>query len=191
MSCTSMPYPRQIWYSIRPLRQVAQQQQRSLSENARALALLNMAINDSLVASFFNKYHYNFWRPETAIRAGDTDGNRKTEADPNFLPFILTPCFPSYPSNHGSGTNAAAEVMRRLYGEAGHSITVSNPAVPTIVLQYTSFGQITDDISDARVYGGIHFRTDQVAGARLGRAVGTAVYKNNLRAVNDDYREDD
>ena len=173
------------------LRQVAQQQQRSLSENARALALLNMAINDSLVASFFNKYHYNFWRPETAIRAGDTDGNRKTEADPNFLPFILTPCFPSYPSNHGSGTNAAAEVMRRLYGEAGHSITVSNPAVPAIVLQYTSFGQIADDVSDARVYGGIHFRTDQDAGARLGRAIGTAVYKNNLRAVNDDYREDD
>ena len=167
------------------LRQVAQQQQRSLSENARALALLSMAINDSLVASFFNKYHYNFWRPETAIRAGDTDGNPKTQADPDFLPFILTPCFPSYPSNHGSGTNAAAEVMRRLYGEAGHSITVSNPAVPTIVLQYTSFEQIANDVSDARVYGGIHFRTDQDAGARLGRAIGTAVYKNNLRAVNE------
>ena len=167
-------------------RQVAQQQQRSLSENARALALINMAINDSLVASFFNKYHYNFWRPETAIRAGDTDGNRKTDADPNFLPFIVTPCFPSYPSNHGSGSNGGAEVLRRLYGEAGHSITLSNPAVPNIVLQYTSFKQITDDISDARVYGGIHFRTDQVAGARLGRAVGNAVYKNNLRPVHDD-----
>ena len=168
------------------LRQVAQQQQRSMSENARALALLSMAINDSLVASFFNKYHYNYWRPETAIRAGDTDGNRKTDADPDFLPFILTPCFPSYPSNHGSGTNAAAEVMRRLYGEAGHSITVSNPAVPGIVLQYSSFGQIADDVSDARVYGGIHFRTDQVAGARLGRAVGSAVYKDNLRPTHDD-----
>lgn len=168
------------------LRQIARQQQRSLSENARALALLSMAINDSLVASFFNKYHYNFWRPETAIRAGDTDGNQKTEADPDFLPFILTPCFPSYPSNHGSGTNAAAEVMRRLYGEAGHSITVSNPTVPTIVLQYTSFRQIAADVSDARVYGGIHFRTDQDAGARLGRAIGTAVYKNNLRPVHDD-----
>jgi membrane-associated phospholipid phosphatase len=162
-------------------REVAQQQQRSLSENARALALINMAINDSLVASFFNKYHYNFWRPETAIRAGDTDGNPKTEADPTFLPFIVTPCFPSYPSNHGSGSGGGAEVLRRLYGESGHSITVSNPAVPSIVLQYTSFKQITDDISDARVYGGIHFRTDQVAGALLGRAVGTAVYKNNLR----------
>jgi membrane-associated phospholipid phosphatase len=167
-------------------RQVSQQQQRSLSENARALALISMAINDSLVAAFFNKYHYNLWRPETAIREGDTDGNPKTEADPNFVPFIVTPCFPSYPSNHGAGSNAAAAVLRLLYGEAGHSITISNPAAPNTVLQYTSFSQITDDISDARVYGGIHFRTDQVAGAVLGRAVGATVYKNNLRPERDD-----
>ncbi len=165
-------------------RQAAQQQGRSLSENARALALVNTAINDSLVASFLNKYHYNFWRPETAIRTGDTDGNRKTEANPNFQPFITTPCFPSYPSNHGSAANAAAVILRRLYGEDGHEITLSNPAVPTITLQYHSFGEITDDISDARVYGGIHFRTDQDAGAQLGRAVGRFVYKHNLRRTN-------
>jgi hypothetical protein len=172
-------------------RQVAQERWRSLSENARALALVNMAINDSLVASFFNKYYYNFWRPETAIRAGDTDGNRKTDPDPNFLPFILTPCFPSYPSNHGSAANGGAAVLRRLYGDGGHAITLSNPAVPSIVLHYGSFRQITDDISDARVYGGIHFRTDQVAGARLGKAVGRAVYKNNLRAGHHNERDDD
>jgi hypothetical protein len=164
-------------------RQVAQERWHSLSENARALALINMAISDSLVASFYNKYLYVFWRPETAIHAGDTDGNPKTEPDPNWAPFIGTPCFPSYPSNHGSGSNGGAEVLRRLYGEAGHMITISNPAVPGIVLQYTSFKQMTNDISDARVYGGIHFRTDQDAGERLGRAIGTAVYKNNLRAV--------
>ena len=145
-----------------------------------------MAISDSLVSAFFNKYHYNFWRPETAIHAGDTDGNPKTVADPDFLPFIVTPCFPSYPSNHGAGSNGGAEVMRRLYGEAGHSITVSNPGATTTVLHYTSFKQITDDISDARVYGGIHFRTDQDAGAVLGRAIGTAVYSNNLRPMHDD-----
>ena len=112
---------------------------------------------------------YNFWRPETAIHAGDTDGNPKTVGDPNWTPFIVTPCFPSYPSNHGSAGNGAAAMLRRLYGEAGHSITLTNPAVPNIVLQYTSFKQITDDISDARVYGGIHFRTDQVAGERSGK----------------------
>jgi len=161
--------------------QVAQEKFRSLSENARAFALINMAISDSLVASFFNKYRYNFWRPETAIHSGGTDGNRKTDPDTNYAPFVVTPCFPSYPSNHGSAANAAAAVMRRLYGESGHWVTLTNSTVPNIVLQYTSFGQITDDISDARVYGGIHFRTDQVAGEVLGKAVGRTVYRDNLR----------
>jgi hypothetical protein len=162
-------------------RQLSAERGSTLSENARTFALLNMAISDGAVAVFDTKYHYNFWRPETAIHAGDTDGNPKTDPDPNFVPFVVTPCFPSYPSNHGSASNGAAEVLRRLYGESGHAITLSNPTVPTIVLQYTSFEQITSDISDARVYGGIHFRTDQDAGARLGRAVGMAVYEHNLR----------
>jgi hypothetical protein len=170
---------------------VAQEGGHSLSENARAFALINMAINDAAITAFFNKYHYNFWRPETAIHAGDTDDNRKTDADPNWVPFIPAPCFPGYPSNHGSLSNAGAEVMRRLYGEAGHAITLSNPAAPGIVLHYGSFKQITDDISDARVYGGIHFRTDQDAGARLGRAVGRTIYKNNLRARHGDDWDDD
>lgn len=167
-------------------REVAEEKGGSLTENARALALVNMAINDSLVASFLNKYHFNFWRPETAIHGGDTDGNPNTLGDADWAPFITTPCFPSYPSNHGSAVNAASEVLRRLYGEAAHAITLTNRAVPTIMLQYDSFREICDDVSDARVYGGIHFRTDQEAGADLGKAVGTAVYKGNLRAVNDD-----
>jgi hypothetical protein len=165
------------------VQQVAQERWHSLTENAQALALMNMAVNDSLVAAFLNKYLYNLWRPETAIRAGATDGNPKTDPDPNFVPFVTTPCFPSYPSNHGSAANSAAEVLRRIYGEGGHSMTLSNSTVPDIVLQYTTFEQITDDISDARVYGGIHFRTDQVAGQRLGDAIGKAVYKNNLRRM--------
>ena len=168
------------------VQQVAQERWHSLTENARALAVMNMAINDSVVAAFFNKYHYNFWRPETAIHAGDTDGNPKTDPDPSWAPFVTTPCFPSYPSNHGSAANSAAVILRRIYGEGGHSMTLSNPTVPDIVLQYTTFKQITDDISDARVYGGIHFRTDQVAGERLGNAIGKAVYKNNLRRMHDD-----
>ena len=168
------------------LQQVAQEQWHSLSENARALAVMNMAMNDSLVASFLNKYHYNFWRPETAIHAGNKDHNRKTDPDPSFVPFVTTPCFPSYPSNHGSASSGAAQILKRIYGEGGHFIRLSNPTVPDIVLQYTRFKQITDDISDARVYGGIHFRTDQVAGERLGKAIGKAVYKHNLRRMHDD-----
>ena len=169
-------------------RQVSVEQGRSLSHNARALALLNMAINDSLIASFANKYHYNFWRPETAIRYADTDGNRKTELDMTFVPFIVTPCFPSYPSNHASGSYGGAEVLTRIYGAGGHSIELSNPALG-LTLQYTKFKEITHDIDDARVYGGIHFRFDQEAGARLGQAVGGQVYRRNLQR--DHHREHD
>ena len=79
-------------------RQVAQERWHSLSENARALALINMAISDSLVASFFNKYHYIFWRPETAIHAGDTRRQSENGGRSQLpAPFIVTPCFPSYP----------------------------------------------------------------------------------------------
>ena len=167
-------------------RQIAIAKGRSMSQNARSLALINMASSDALVASFWTKYHYQLWRPETAIRAGDTDGNPKTDKDENFVPFILTPCFPSWPSNHGSGSNSAAEVLRREFGESGHDLTITNPFVPALAAftyHYHSFKQITDDIADARVYGGIHYRFDQDAGGQLGRNVATYVHKNNLRPV--------
>ncbi len=115
-------------------RQIAVAQGRSMTHSARALALINMAINDSLIASFDNKYHYNFWRPETAIRAGDTDGNRRTDPDPSYRPFIVTPCFPSYPSNHASGTYGGLEVLGRIYGTRHHALTLTHPLVPGVAL---------------------------------------------------------
>lgn len=166
-------------------RQVSAAQGRSLSHNARAFALINMAISDSFVASFGTKYHYNLWRPETAIQRGDVDGNRKTEADPTWEPFIVAPCFPSFASNHASGSYGGAEVLRRLYGAGGHCITLTNPGFLGMVFEYSQFKQITADIDDARIYGGIHFRFDQEGGARLGREVGTAVFQGNLRRVHD------
>ncbi len=174
-------------------RQVAAAEGSSVSTNARVLALLNMASNDSLVASFYLKYHYTRWRPETAIFEGDFDDNPRTAGDTSFVPFIVTPCFPSYPSNHGSAGNAAAEILQRAYGEGGHAITMTIAPVPGVTLHYTTFRQITDDISDARVYGGIHFRSDQDAGAELGRAIGAFEYRNNLRRrqVDDDDDGDD
>jgi hypothetical protein len=165
-------------------RQVAEAQHRSTSDNARAFALINMASNDSLIASFFNKYYYDYWRPENAIRFTEDFGNRRVEPDPSFVPYISTPCFPSYPSNHGSGSNGAAGVLRRIYGEHGHSITMINPfnsAVANLKFTYTSFEEICDDISDARIFGGIHYRFDQESGTALGRAVAREVYRNNLQ----------
>jgi hypothetical protein len=164
-------------------RQLAAADGDSLAENARAFALINMAISDAAVASFGTKYFYTTWRPETAIHNADVDENPKTDADPTWEPLIVAPCFPAYASNHGSLSNGGAEVLRRLYGAGGHAITISNPSFPTLVYHYSELNQITADISDARVFGGIHFRFDQDAGANLGRAVGTAVYKNNLRKI--------
>ena len=162
-------------------RQIAEAQGRSLSHNARTLAILNMASSDALVVSFFTKYHYNYWRPETAIRRGDEDDNQTTDPDTTFMPFIVTPCFPTYPSNHAAGSNSAAEVLRRAYGAAGFDLTIVSAATPTIIMHYSAIKQITDDVDDARVYGGIHFRFDQDAGGTMGREIATYVYKNNLR----------
>lgn len=161
--------------------QVASAEGKSLSENAHAFALLNMAISDALVSVMETKYHYNFWRPETAIRAGDTDGNRRTTALGSFVPFITTPCFPSYPSAHASASYAAREIAERIFGAGEHSITLSSPLVTGVTLQYDTFRQITTDIDDARVYGGIHFRFEQKAGARQGLRIGEYVHKHNLR----------
>lgn len=169
-------------------RQLAGAQGRSLSHSARALALIMMATSDSLVVSFASKYEYKLWRPETAIRTGSGDGNDKTDGEAGFTTFFSTPCFPSYPSNHASGSNGAAEAIRRIYGAAAHGpeITMTNPAVPAIAhitLTYRTLSELCEDIDDARVYGGIHFRFDQDGGTRLGRNAAAYIVKNWLRPL--------
>ena len=170
--------PIQLWSNV--ARQIAVAQGASLSENAWALGLLTMAISDASFASFESKYHYNFWRPETAIHAADTDDNPKTDANQTFAPLITAPCFPSYGSNHAALSNAGREVLERIYGNRRHSISLSSSTVPGLSLKYTKLKQITDDIDDARVYGGIHFRFDQDAGSDMGRRVGEYIVKQYL-----------
>jgi hypothetical protein len=168
-----------VWNAVAS--QVAIARGRSMSENARTLALVNAAISDAQASVFETKYLYNFWRPETAIRAGDIDGSPLTRGNPDFKPFVTTPCFPSYGSAHGASSAAAREVLERIHGPRHHFIELTNPAVAGVVLQYSSFRQITDDIDDARVFGGIHFRFDQEAGDKQGRQVGAYVYRHALR----------
>ena len=171
-----------VWNSAAA--QVAVEQGRSMSENARTLALLNMAISDAAASVFDTKYFDHFWRPETAIHAsGNTD----------WVPYIKAPCFPAYGSAHASLSNAGRKVLERLYGRRHHLITLSNAAVPGVILQYDAFEQITHDIDDARIYGGIHFRFDQEAGGEQGRRVGAYVYRHTLRPAHgpdDDYDDE-
>ena len=164
-------------------RQVSLAQGKTLAENARIFALLGMAIFDAAVACFESKYFYDYWRPVTAIHLGDQDGNRNTHADARWANFVPTPPFPSYPSGHASFGGAARRVLERVFGADGHAVTLANPLVPDVVLHYTNWKQITDDIDDARVYGGVHYRFDQEAGAHQGRRLGAHILRNALRPV--------
>jgi hypothetical protein len=171
-------------------RQISVVQGKTLSENARIFALLSMAIWDGVVVCFESKYHYNFWRPVTAIREADTDRNRKTKAEADWLPLVFSPPFPSYPSGHAAFGAAARVVLEHFFGERGHSITLANPAVPDITLRYSSFKEITDDIDEARIVGGVHFRFDQEAGAGQGRRVGEYIVRAELRPCRNDAAKD-
>jgi hypothetical protein len=163
------------------VRQVASSRRLSLTDSARLFALLNMAMADALVAVMETKYRYTFWRPETAIHGGDADSNAHTEADASFAPFVAAPCFPGYGSAHAAASHAGRRVAEAFFGEEVGLIVLSNPAVPNVVLHYRSFEEIADDIDDARVYGGIHFRFDQRAGASQGRRIGEWIVKHSLR----------
>jgi hypothetical protein len=172
--------PVEVWNSAAA--QIAVEQGRSMSENARTLALMNVAISDAAASVFETKYSYYLWRPETAIHAsGDT----------TWQPYIVTPCFPGYGSAHASLSNAARKILERVDGPHHHFITLSNPAVEGVILQYENFEQITHDINDARVYGGIHFRFDQDIGSEQGRQVGEYVYRHILRRANGDGDNDE
>ena len=103
-------------------------------------------------------------------RPGD-DANDRTHPNTAYTPFIVTPCFPSYPSAHGSSAGACSTVLAQAYGEGDHDITSSNVNLPDVVLHYTNLQQVVRDVSDARVYGGIHFRFDQEAAEQLGHEV--------------------
>ncbi len=162
-------------------RQVSVAQGMTLSENARTFALLAMAVADASIAAYETKYYYNYWRPQMAIRVGGTDSNHRTEADAGWTPLIATPAFPSYPSAHATLSNAARRVLERSFGNHGHAITLTNPRLAGVVLNYTTFKQICEDIDDARVYGGIHFQFEQDAGTRQGQDVGNYIIENYLR----------
>ena len=172
-------------------REVGAAQGKTLSENARIFALLGMAMADGSIAVFDTKYFYNRWRPVTAIWYADLDDNRRTDPDPTWLPLIATPPFPSFSSAHATLSGTARAVLERAFGKHRLAITLTNPQLG-LVLNYTSWKHITDDIDDARVYGGIHFRFDQEVGARQGRQVGKYILRNYLRsALDEDDCDDD
>jgi hypothetical protein len=161
--------PHRAWNLI--ARALASVRADEITRTARTMAMLNMSLADGHITVFETKYHYRGWRPETAIQRADEDGNDKTAVDAGFRPYIVTPCFPGYPSAHGAGGGAARTVLSRAYGRKQHDITLTDPAITDVVLHYTDLMDITDDVATARIYAGIHFRVDQDIGDRMGADV--------------------
>ena len=145
----------------------------SLADNARFFAMLTTASADSLIACYDSKYFYNFWRPVTAIRAGDTDGNPLTEPDPDWISLVITPNHPEYPAAHGCFSGASTETLQFFFGTDRFDFNMDSKVagLTNPVRHYTSFSQALQDILDARVYGGMHFRNSTQKGAIIGKQV--------------------
>ncbi len=155
---------------------VALAQQNTLSENARLFALLNIAEADAGIVAWDAKYEYNFWRPVTAIRRADTDGNLGTVANPTWTPLLGTPPFPEYTSGHSTFSGAADAVLTSFFGDL--SFTSTSVGLPGVVRAFDSFTEAADEAGISRIYGGIHFQSANEDGLASGRALGNYVIKN-------------
>jgi membrane-associated phospholipid phosphatase len=155
------------------------QRHNSPLENARLLALLDLAMADAGIACWEAKYHYVFWRPVTAIPLADTDGNPVTIPDPLWMPLFATPNFPEYPSGHSTVSAAAAVVLANFFGEQSH-FTVDNDLMIGVSRSFSSFSQALDEVKNARVFAGIHFRSACDDGQTTGIQVGNWVLEHAL-----------
>jgi PAP2 superfamily len=180
------------WYEGSPqgwsriARVVAAQRGLDRWDNARLLALLNAAIADGFIAGFETRYIYDLWRPITAIRAADTDGNDATTADPAWESYLNTPSLPDYPSTHSVAGGAASVVLSRFFGKDDIAFQMtSGLPFAGITRSFKSFSQAAKENADSRVYAGIHFRTACRDGIKLGEQIGRRAFAHFLQP----YRE--
>jgi hypothetical protein len=162
---------------------VAEANGNTLEENARLFALLSMAQADAAISSWNNKYEYNDWRPLTAIREAETDGNPDTAADPNWNSFLITPNFPSYTSGHATVSGASGAVLADFFGTDDITFTSSAEGVAVPDRTFTSFSQASQEAADSRLYAGIHWNYDNEDGLAGGRALGHYVFATQLQAI--------
>jgi len=164
-------------------------------KTARLFALLHTAMVDGITGCFEAKYHYFFWRPETAIRLGDNDGNDNTTGDANWLPSytetpnpdnpalnINTPPIPDYPSAHANFGGAASEILKLFFQTDAISVDQTSNTTPGVIRHYSSFSQAARDNSLSRIYVGYHFRHACLAGEEQGRQTAIYVFNHSFRA---------
>ena len=155
---------------------------REITQNARLLAAASQAADDALVAIFDAKYHYNFWRPVTAIRNGDVDGNPATERDPAWTPFIDTPMHPEYPCAHCVMSAAVGTVLEAEIGSGPMpTLTTTSPTANGSARSWTSIDDFVGEVANARIWDGVHFRNSTEVGAAMGRQVGKLAVARYMR----------
>lgn len=183
-----------FWQSNTPLTwdrvaaQISAERGLSFQENAHLFALLNVTMADAVIACWDSKYRYSFWRPITAIREGLTPA----DADPTWEPWLDffkagTPAFPEYPSAHASISGSAAVILASFFGD-NTSFTVTSESRPG-TRAFSSFSSAVSEIADARVFGGIHFRTSCILGNVLGSNVANFISTHAMLALEDNQNE--
>lgn len=169
------------WNSIAA--QVAADRHTTMEENARLFALLNMALADAAICAWDAKYTFHFWRPVTAIRDADTDGNPLTSPDPTWNSFIATPPFPDYVSGHSTFSGAAAAVLAAFFGTDDMRFLARSDAFPGEVRQFGSFSAAAQEAALSRLYGGIHFRSANEDGLVAGTRIGSWITDHYLQPI--------
>jgi hypothetical protein len=164
--------------------QLSKARQLSVAENARLFTLLSMATHDAIGAVLDAKYYYEFWRPVTAIRNGDIDGNPNTERDATWEPIGPTPMHPEYPCAHCIVAHAAGTVMQAFFGTGTlPEFTLTTPTAPGVTHRWTRIEDYMEEPSNARIWSGIHYRFSTKVGAEMGRKIGAYTLENALRPV--------
>jgi hypothetical protein len=156
------------WSSL--LRSLAEQHTGTPAESARMFAMAYLTGADALITTWADKARYSFWRPITAIREADTDGNRRTVADTEWLPLIPNPPYPEHPSGLSALGGAVVDALQDYFGTDNMAFGTTNAV--GVSRSYTRFSQAIEEIIDARVWAGIHFRIADEQGAGTGRRVG-------------------
>ena len=170
---------------------VATEHKLTTAKSARLFALLNVTFADGVIAFYDAKYTYNIWRPVTAIRAADSDGNPDTNTDPNWLPEVgnTTPD-PSYPGAHAVISAAGASVLTSFFKKDRFDFTVTSEVLPGVTRSFTSFSAADEEATLSRIFAGVHFRSDLIVGQQLGSKVADFVVDNVLTPLHGDKDRD-
>lgn len=164
------------------LRQVDAAKKMDTVDSARFMALASIAAADSFIAVFDAKYHYEFWRPITAIRNGDIDENPATERDAAWQPLDTTPMHPEYPCAHCISSAAVAAVTETVLGSAGMpEVTMTSPTAPGVTHHWSNVWEYADEVATARIYAGFHYRSSTRVGQDMGRKIGRLVVQNFMQ----------